>query len=158
MGFLPKVWIILSLFLTGLGIFSTIQSFVGFDLASFPEIATESYRAFRDKVFGIVLEWFLPFSIPIIIKDIICLYGFCSISIYNLYKWNGNLEEWGKVQTILFAPAYILNAALHLTIKDLRNANPQYILFYFGHVAILLLYGVVAIIFLIWNAQAIQSV
>lgn len=147
--FFLGTWGALGIMLTGMGLVSTIQSILSVEIVSLPKMALEAYRMFRDYFFEITLEWWIPFKLPILLKDLVSLYGFCSITVYNYYKFNGNLEEWGRLSTLAMGPIYIYSAIWHLANEESRKANPQHIMFYLGHLVAVLLFGFIAVIFFI---------
>ncbi len=156
--FISAVWGCLTIILTGIGLFSTIHSFWGFEVISYPEIILESYRIFRNEVFAYVIEWWLPINVPEKVKDVVFLYFFCSITIYNYYKWLGALEQYGRLKVFLSGPLLLIMGISNAFNKEIRKAFPEHALFWIGHVVAAALFSVVAIIFFGWNFFLIKNI
>ena len=155
-GALLSIWMPLSLILTGLGLASTIQNLWSVEVVSIPEMILAAYHKFRDTFFDLTLQWWLPFQLPIWFKDIISLYAFCSFTVYNYYKWAGNLEEWGRYKVLMLGP-YLLALGIYCAFnKDIKRQEGQYVIFFYGHVAATLIFGSVTAIFFLWNHFAIM--
>ena len=156
-NFILAVWGCLTIILTGIGLFSTIHSFWGFEVISYPDIVLESYRIYRNEVFRYVIEWWFPFSVPERIKDIVFLYFFCSITVYNYYKWLGALDQYGKLRVFFSGPLLLVMGINMAFDKNIRKEFPEHTLFWIGHVIAAALFSIVAIIFLGWNYFLIKN-
>lgn len=158
---MPKIfsgiWGPLSIILTGLGLISTIQTFWEVEVISTPEIILESYRKLRDVFFNYAIEWWFPYKFPSELKDIICLYFFCSTTVYNYYRWVGTLDKYGRLRVFLAGPL-LLGMGIYMGLdEEERKRNPQFVLFYWGHILATVLFGSVAAIFFIWNTFLINN-
>jgi len=150
-------WLVfpLSLLLSCLTIVSLLVNGLDVALAGMPEKIYSAYRGMVDRIFYWLIEWWLPFSISVEVKDGITFWIFCSGVLYKYYDLIGALKEYGRMY--MLGPCMFLLSIYILTSEQRKYTAPEHLSFWVMHLVVLGFYSVVAALFLWWNHGAIES-
>jgi len=143
----------LSLLLSCLTIISLLVTGLDVALAGMPEKIHSAYRGVVDRTFYWIVEWWLPFKVPVEVKDGITFWIFCSGVLYKYYDLIGALKGYGRMY--MLGPLIFL-MSIYLLTSDQRKYI-EYKLFWVMHLVMLVFYLVVAALFLWWNHSSIES-